>query len=388
MENVKKTYDVREVSELFCFEGKFVSSELCGRGHINETHIVCFNTKGALKRYILQRINTYVFKDPFRLMENVRRVTEHQHRKLREAGFADTLRRALTLIPAKEGGCCCRHPDGSVWRAYHYIEESENFDTISDPICAYQAARAFGRFQTQLADLSPPRLHETIPDFHNTPRRFEALEKAIEADAFNRASKAREEIAFAVGRKGMTSLLVDKFAQGAIPERITHNDTKMNNVMLDARTREGLCVIDLDTVMPGLALYDFGDMVRSGTNPAAEDEKDLSKVNVDMSLFRALADGYLEATHSILVPAEREYLAFSGRLISFEIGIRFLTDYLSGDVYFRIHRPEHNLDRCRTQFKMTASIEEHEEEMRRYVQSWEPGRSEGLFSPVAGRRSA
>ncbi len=369
----KKSYEIQDVARLFNFEGEFVSSEICGRGHINETHILVFDCDGRCRRYVLQRINTNVFRDPVRLMDNVRRVTEYQREKLLASGVSDPSRRGLTLVGARDGGHFCYYTDGSVWRAYHFIEGSENFDTITEPAAAYQAAKAFGEFQLMLADMPPPRLHETIPDFHNTPKRIEALEKAIEADPFNRAALVRDEIAFALARKEMACLLIEKWKRGLIPERITHNDTKMNNVMLDATTGEGLCVIDLDTVMPGLALYDFGDMVRSGTNPAAEDEKDLSKVHVDMRLFQALVDGYLQATHKMLLPSEREYLAFSGRLISLEIGVRFLSDYLSGDVYFRIKRPDQNLDRCRVQFKMTSSIEEHEEEMCRCVGLWEPG---------------
>jgi aminoglycoside phosphotransferase (APT) family kinase protein len=215
--------------------------------------------------------------------------------------------------------------------------------------------------------LPPPRLHETIPDFHHTPKRFTALEQAIAADAAGRAALAKPEIEFARARKSITGILLD----ANLPERITHNDTKFNNVLLDDKTGEAVCVIDLDTVMPGLALYDFGDMVRTTTSPAAEDEKDLSQVTMQFPMFEALVRGYLESAGAFLTAAEREYLAFSGKVITFEIGIRFLADYLAGDTYFKVHREGHNLDRCRTQFRLVESIERQEEEMSRLVESIE-----------------
>jgi aminoglycoside phosphotransferase (APT) family kinase protein len=230
---------------------------------------------------------------------------------------------------------------------------------------AYQAAHAFGCFQQQLASLPSPRLHETIPDFHHTPKRFAALQQAIAADAKGRAKLAQPEIDFALAHESITGVLL----QASLPERITHNDTKFNNVLLDDATGESLCVVDLDTVMPGLVLYDFGDMVRTTTSPAAEDEQDLSKVIMQFPLFEALVRGYLSAAGEFLSEAEKKFLAFSGKLITFEVGIRFLADYLAGDTYFKIHREGHNLDRCRTQFKLVESIELEEEKMNRLVES-------------------
>jgi len=229
---------------------------------------------------------------------------------------------------------------------------------------AFQAARAFGQFQKWLADLPAPRLHDTIPDFHHTPKRFAALEKAIAADAANRAKLAQPEIEFALRHREMCGVLL----AAGLPERVTHNDTKFNNVMLDDATGQGICVIDLDTVMPGLALYDFGDMVRTTTSPAKEDERDLSKVTMQFPMFEALARGYLSTAADCLTSAEKKFLPFSGKLITFEIGIRFLTDFLAGDVYFKVHREGHNLDRCRTQFKLVESIEQQEPEMNRLVE--------------------
>jgi Ser/Thr protein kinase RdoA (MazF antagonist) len=219
-----------------------------------------------------------------------------------------------------------------------------------------------------VADLPGERLHETIPNFHNTRMRFNALVKAIEADHFNRAAIAKKEITFALKQEPMVDTLLNALARGEIPERITHNDTKFNNVMLDAQTGQALCVVDLDTVMPGLALYDFGDMVRTTTSPTLEDEPDLGKVRMHMPIFKELARGYLE-TATFLTKAEKSYLAFAGKLITFTIGIRFLTDFLQGDVYFRVHRPQHNLDRCRTQFKLVESIHRQQEAMQAFVDS-------------------
>jgi Ser/Thr protein kinase RdoA (MazF antagonist) len=225
------------------------------------------------------------------------------------------------------------------------------------------AARAFGRFTALIADLPPPRLHETIPGFHDTPGRLRAFVEAVEADAAGRAASCRPEIDFVLEREPMTSRLTDLLARGDVPERITHNDTKINNVMIDDATGAGVCVIDLDTVMPGLVMYDFGDAVRTGANPAAEDERDLSKVRIDLQMFDRLARGYLAETRDLLTAAEVDQLAFSAQLITFEIGLRFLADHLSGDAYFKIHRPGHNLDRARTQFAMVRDMEEKAERM-------------------------
>ena len=365
-------HDLKQIYPQFDIPGTFVSAAPYGNGHINDTYALTMSVHGASRRYILQRINSYVFKDPVSLMENVCRVTTHQHDKLKKAGCPDPERRALTLVPARDGTMHVMDAEGSLWRTYLFIEQASTYDTIRDPLQATQAARAFGEFQKQLVDLPGKRLFETIPNFHNTPKRFEALEKAIEADSCNRTRDVRPEIEFAMKRKAMTGVLLGKHRQGLIPERITHNDTKINNVMLDNDTNEGICIIDLDTVMPGLVLYDFGDMLRSGTNSAPEDERDLSKVYSQRPVFEALVDGYLESAGSFLNKTEKEFLVFSGKLITFEIGIRFLTDYLSGDVYFKTHRPGQNLDRCRVQFKLAQSMEEQEDSMNRYVTTRKP----------------
>jgi aminoglycoside phosphotransferase (APT) family kinase protein len=284
-------------------------------------------------------------------------------------GLSDVSRRALTLVPARDGRSYYFDPHGDCWRTYVFVEGARTYDAVESTRQAFEAAKAFGQFQKLLADLPAPRLQDTIPDFHNTPKRFAALETAIEADDASRVKLARKEIDFAISRKPITARLVDLQAQGALPERTTHNDTKFNNVLLDDTTQEGICVIDLDTVMPGLALYDFGDMVRTTTSPAVEDEPDLSKTYMQFPMFEALVRGYMASAGDVLNRIEKQNLAFAGKLITFEIGIRFLADYLAGDVYFKVHREGHNLDRCRTQFKLVESIEQQEEAMNKLVES-------------------
>jgi hypothetical protein len=343
-------HDIRSLTRQFQLHGKFVTASPYGNGHINDTYCAVFDEGGKRVRYIVQRINHLIFKDPPALMANIQRVTAHLGKK--SAGQSDPARRVLTLIPERGGQPYYRDDQGNHWRVYVFVEGARTFDAVESPQQAFEAAKAFGQFQKLLADLPEPRLHDTIPDFHHTPKRFAALEKAIKADVSNRAKLAKAEIAFALNHESDTSALLD----AKLPERVTHNDTKFNNVMLDDATGEGICVIDLDTVMPGLALYDFGDMVRTATSPAQEDERDLSKVRMQFPMFEALARGYMATAAEFLTPAEKRLLPFSGKLITLEIGIRFLTDFLAGDTYFKVHREGHNLDRCRTQFKLVESI--------------------------------
>jgi aminoglycoside phosphotransferase (APT) family kinase protein len=356
-------HDIRAVARNFEISGHFLSANPYGSGHINDTYCAVFDQGGTPIRYIHQRINHNVFKNPVALMDNISRVTTHLHNKL--ADHVDRTRRALALVPAQDGRSFHHDEHGNYWRTYVFIEKARTYDAAESTTQAFQAARAFGEFQQLLADLSAPRLHDTIPDFHNTPKRFTALERAVEADAMDRAKLAKAEIEFALSRRPITNVLLS----AGLPERVTHNDTKFNNVMLDNATQEGICVIDLDTVMPGLVLYDFGDMVRTTTSPALEDERDLTQVRMQFPMFQALVRGYLSSAGGFLTKGEREHLAFSGKLITFEIGLRFLTDYLSGDTYFKVHREGHNLDRCRTQFKLVESIEQQEEPMQRLVES-------------------
>lgn len=358
-----------KIAAAFACPGKYLGEESYGSGHINDTYKVCYDLGGRKVHYIHQRVNHHIFKDVPGLMENIGRVTRHQRMKFEQAGENDIERRVLTLIPTVDGRDFHMDPDGNFWRTYVFIEDAVGIDEIANADQAYESAKAFGEFQCQLSDL-PERLVETIPNFHHTRSRFDTLKAAIEADACGRAANVQAEIAFAMECEKMVDVVIDLMASGEIPERVTHNDTKLNNVLIDTATGKGMCVIDLDTVMPGSVLYDFGDMIRTTTNQTAEDERDLSKVGMDIHYFEALVKGYLETASSFLVPKERELLAFSGKLITFEIGLRFLTDYLQGDTYFKTHREGQNIDRCRKQFKMVQSMEEQMDSMQKIVEKY------------------
>jgi len=355
------------VFQNFQILGSLLESAPYGNGHINDTMVAAFSQAGTRVRYIFQRINGRIFKDPEALMDNILRVTSEAQHQLVEAGVPDSSRRALSVIPATDGKPFHKDGEGRYWRCYPFIEGARTYDIIQNPRQAYEAARAFGEFQKLVAGLEGPRLHETIPNFHNTCSRFERLKEVAAANPQGRLVSAAPELEFISERESVGDVLLNLQAEGLIPERVTHNDTKLNNVMIDDSTETGICVIDLDTVMPGLALYDFGDMVRTATSPAAEDETDLSKVRMQMPMFEALVRGYLSTAGSFLNAEEKSHLAFSGKLIALEIGIRFLTDHLEGDVYFKTKRPNHNLDRCRTQLALVKSIEEQEEAMNAFV---------------------
>lgn len=360
-------YDLRAVSKQFALFGDFVKGEPYGNGYINDTFCVDFRQAGNPVRYIFQRVNHKVFKDVPALMDNVERVTNHSQQKLAAANDPDATRKSLTVLQGLDGKPYVNDDDGNFWRAYLFIEGAQTYDLIEKTEWAYEAAKSFGEFQKLLVDLPGGRLNETIPNFHHTRSRVETLKAAIEADSHNRAVEVKAEIDFVMQCEAMVDVLLDLQTSGAIPERITHNDTKLNNVMLDDKTGKGVCVIDLDTTMPGLALYDFGDMIRTATNSAAEDEQDLSKVYSRREMFETLVSGYLAGAGDFLNQIEKDHLAHSGKLLSFECGIRFLTDYLQGDGYFKIKRDEHNLDRCRTQFRLVESIEEQEDDWQKFV---------------------
>ena len=354
---MEKNFDFKSIISNFSLYGDSISVEPYGNGHINDTFAVVCDQCGTRVRYILQRINTNVFRDPVNLMDNISRVTSHLATK------ADNCRQTLTLVPAKDGKSYIVDADGNYFRTYLFIENATSYDILENSRQAYEAASAFGKFQADLADIPGGRLVETIKDFHNTPARVAQLENAIKLDKMNRVKDVAAEIDFVLSRKSMTEKLIALQNEGAIPERITHNDTKLNNVMIDDATGKGICVIDLDTVMPGLAHYDFGDMVRTGTSPAPEDEVDLSKIYMRFENFEALLRGYCSTAGKVLNDCELEHLPFAGALITLEIGTRFLTDYLEGDVYFKTHRAGHNLDRCRSQFQLVRSIESQHNEM-------------------------
>jgi hypothetical protein len=359
--------ELQQISKQFQIYGEILHAEPCKIGHINETYTATYDQGGTRVRYIHQKVNQHVFRNAEAVMENLVRVTTHLRNKLAEEQPRDLTRRSITLVPARTGQSFFRNGNGDVWRTFVFIEGVQTHEAVQSPTQAYEAGRAFGQFQRLLSDLGGERLHETIPNFHNTRLRFGALQKAVEEDHCNRAQWARKEIQFALRQEPMVDVLLNALARAELPERVTHNDTKFNNVMMDVLTGKAMCVVDLDTVMPGLAHYDFGDMVRTATSPTVEDELDLSKVEMQMPMFEELARGYLEGAGPFLTKVERSYLAFAGKLITFTIGIRFLTDFLNGDTYFRVHRPNHNLDRSRTQFKLVESITAQEEAMQRLV---------------------
>jgi len=363
---IGKNSHIEEISNEFAIAGEFVSGEEIYSGHINSTYMVTFTRPdGEENRYILQRINANVFKDPHAVMRNVETVTRHINWKVLRVK-RDMGGQTLNLYPARGGRFYASGEGGGIWRCYNFIEGCRTYDIVENAGQAYQAAQAFGSFQDLVSDIPVEDIEETIPDFHNTPKRYDRLMEVVAQDPLGRLASAQKEIDFIKSHEGIVSKLIDLRDAGLIPERITHNDTKINNVMIDTETEEAVCVIDLDTVMPGLALYDFGDMVRTAVSPAAEDEQDLSKVAVRMPIFEALAEGYLNACEC-LCDTEIENLPFSGKLISLEIGIRFLTDYLEGDVYFKTHRDGHNLDRARTQLQLVKMLEDCEPEMEAIV---------------------
>ena len=359
-------YNIAEICRGFAIVGDFVTAERYGTGHINDT----FKLSTTAQTYILQRINTSIFREPENLMDNFMRVSAHIASKIEaeKAVNPDCRRRYLQVIMSHKNEPFFIDENGNFWRCYIYVDQARTYDVLETPAQAFAAAAAFGSFQLDLADL-PGRLNETIADFHHTPKRLAALEAALAADVKGRAAEVGPELEYIFKNREEYSLLINGMQNGELFERTTHNDTKLNNVLIDDLTGEGICVIDLDTVMPGLPHYDFGDMVRTGTSPAPEDELDLSKVGMRFEMFEALLRGFLSSAGKFLNPREKELLPFSGKLITLEIGIRFLTDYLAGDVYFKIHREKHNLDRCRTQIALAKSIEAQMPEMQKLLAS-------------------
>lgn len=354
----------------FRLEGVFQDAFPYGDGHINDTYLARYREPGGRDRgYILQRINHTVFKKPEEVMHNIKRVTAHIRKAITSAG-GDAARKTLTLVPSLGGKSYYVSPNGDYWRVNHFIKGANTYQRATDMAHYYHAARTFGEFLNLVSDFPTAELYETIPDFHHTPKRFRAFLKVLDQDPVNRARDVRPEINFVLQRGEQTNVLVDLLESGAIPERVTHNDTKIDNVMIDDETGEGVCVIDLDTVMPGLAVFDFGDSVRSGANRAAEDEPDTAKVTFDLEVFDRLAHGFLDAARDILTPVEVSHLAFGARLITLEQGIRFLADYLNGDTYYKTQRPNQNLDRTRTQLKLVADMEKQFDEMEAIVDKY------------------
>ena len=350
-------YTIESVVSHFGVEGK---CELFGNGHINDTYFV-----HSTPPCILQKVNTNTFKEPEKVMENIKAVTEHISRKLELEG-GDMERGTLKFLDSDAGVPYYVTEDGDFFRMYRFVGGAHSCDSTDDPMQLYYAAKAFGHFQNMLADFPAEKLHEVIVNFHNTKSRYADFKRAVEENLSGRADTCREEIKFVLDREADASVVVDDIAAGRIPLRVTHNDTKINNVLLDDVTGEGVCVIDLDTVMPGSLLYDFGDALRSGGSSGAEDEPDLSKIWFDAAKFEAFTKGFLEVLPTI-TERELELLPFSVKLMTLECGSRFLADYLNGDTYFRTHYAEHNLVRARTQFKLVADIEAKHDELMAIV---------------------
>jgi Ser/Thr protein kinase RdoA (MazF antagonist) len=362
--------NISEVVKKFNIQGEVIQANRYGQGHINDTfEVLLRNEAGSVERYIFQRINTSIFKTPDKLMENIENITEHLKKKINEAD-GDVKRETLNLIRTVDGKSFYRSAEGDYWRCYLFIEGARTYQVVESPNHFYNAGKALGKFQRLLSDFPVNKLHDTIPNFHNTEKRFEDFMEAVKLNATGRLKEVASEVQFVMERAEDTKVLVSLAKEGSLPLRVTHNDTKFNNIMIDNTTGEGICVLDLDTVMPGLSIYDFGDSIRSGANPAEEDECDLSKVWMEIKLFEAFTKGFLEIAGRSLTEREIEYLPFSAKLMTLECGMRFLADYLNGDVYFKVHKEHHNLDRARTQFKMVADMENKFEEMKKIVEKY------------------
>lgn len=354
--------DIIAVINQFSIEGKITNAQPFGTGHINDTFLI----ETDRQKYVLQRINHEVFKNPTLVMENIALVCEAQARAL-ENFHERADRQVLTLVFTTNQQPYWQDDKGNTWRVYVYVPDTVSFEIITNTKQAYQAGKGFGKFQRLLSGLNPNLLHDTIPKFHHLGWRYEQLETAIEKDIAGRKQGVENEIAFVLQRKNLAVQLAEALATGLLPLRATHNDTKISNLLFDRHSEEGICVIDLDTVMAGSVIYDFGDLVRTSLSLSAEDETDLSKVQIRMEVFEALTKGYLHEAKHFITDSERERLVFGGKIITLIMAVRFLTDYLSGDVYYKIKHEYHNLDRCRTQLRLVEQIEAREKEMLRLI---------------------
>ena len=375
MSMVQAEQALREVLAAYDFGGEAGSPARFGEGHINDTFRVdVTRPEGTSGWVILQRISPVAFKAPDKLMENVVNVTEYLGREIERLG-GDPRRETLTVLRTRDGAPFVTDSWGGVWRAFPFVEGTVCYQSAETPELFAASGRAFGRFQRLLRDYPAHTLHETIPRFHDTENRLQNLKNAVAADPLGRARECRADIDFMLAREKDCSAALQAQRDGVLPLRVTHNDTKLNNVLMDEKTGEALCVIDLDTVMPGLAINDFGDSIRFGANHSAEDEPDLSKVNLDVGLFEIYTAAFLREAGDALTEAEIRYLPWGAKLMTLECGIRFLTDYLEGDSYFHISRPGQNLDRARTQCKLVADMEEHWDELNAIVAKYIPGRA-------------
>ncbi len=357
---------VKTILDQFRFKGKFVGYNEFGSGHINRTFLATYDDSGKIIKYVVQQINDTVFKNVEKLMDNVFEVTSFLRAKIKEYG-GDTERETLHYIMTKDDNRFYKTDDGKFFRAYVFVKDSVSYDSVDSAEIFKSSGKAFGKFQRLLADYPADTLFETIPDFHNTKWRYEEFEKAVKNNKSGRAENCKEEIEFVRARQKDCSVLVDMTESGDLPLRVTHNDTKLNNVMFDENTNECVCVIDLDTVMPGLALYDFGDSIRFGANTAVEDESDLSKVSLNLEYFKAYAEGFLSEAGQSLYQSEIDYLAFASKIMTLECGMRFLGDYINGDVYFNTEYDEHNLVRANNQFKLVYDMEQKMDKMEEII---------------------
>lgn len=364
-----KQINFEEVLNNYDLKGTLVSNEPYGSGHINDTFLLVFHEGNNDIKYVLQRMNNEIFRQPIELMENILGVTSHLRKKIIENG-GNPERETLNVVSTKQEIPYFLDSTGNYWRIYKFITESKSYDQVEDSKDFYESGVSFGKFQCLLADYDAESLHETIEGFHNTKARFQVFKDVVAADIMGRAESVADEIAFILEREAVANYFTDLVEQGKIPIRVTHNDTKLNNIMMDCETGKGICVIDLDTVMPGLAMNDFGDSIRFGASTGAEDEQDLSKVECSMELFEIYTKGYIEGCAGKLTEREIDLLAMGAKVMTYECGMRFLTDYLQGDTYFKIHREKQNLDRSRTQFKLVADMEKKWDEMQRIVEKY------------------
>lgn len=359
-----------KICQSFCLKGEVTSVQPFGNGHINDTFRVDTVTPHRNHHaYVIQHINKHVFRKPWQVMENMVAVTEHISRKIIESG-GDVSREVLTIVPAKDGANFVIDEEGNYWRACGLVSGTSTYETGQNPQVMYEAGRAFGQFLAQLDDFPVTQLHETIPDFHNTPKRLQQFTQAVSADLWQRAGGVQEEIQFLLERGNECRDAVHGLASGDLRLRVTHNDTKINNVLMDEQTGKSLCVIDLDTVMTGCVLYDFGDLVRSAAALTQEDEPETDRAGISVEGFEQLAQGYLAKANAILTDFEVDLLVYGAWLITCEQALRFLADYLDGDRYYKVKHPRHNLDRARIQISMVRSIEYHWDELQKIIHAY------------------
>lgn len=356
--------DIKDIIENFDFKGELIEYRIWGSGHINNTYLVTYNDKGKLNKYIVQKVNSNVFKNMEGLMNNIFNVTSYLKEQIKKCG-GDVNKETLQYIKTKNGNVYYKSSEGDCYRASVFVSNSISYDKATNAELFLESGIAFGRFQRLLDEFPVETLCETISNFHNTKKRYEnEFLPAVEEDLYSRVNECKKEIDFIIQRKEYCSRIIDLIEKEEIPVRVTHNDSKLNNVMFDVNTNKATCVVDLDTVMPGSALYDFGDSIRFGANKADEDENDLSKVGINLEYFEAYAKGFLQETKDILNKTEIDNLVFSSLLMTFECGMRFLTDYLNGDIYFKIEYPQHNLIRARNQLALVENMEKHMNEMK------------------------